>query len=138
VLIDVDVILDVLTRREPFFADSAALLAACETGRCAGLVAAHTITTLWYLLAKYHDSSYAREKTAELLRIVRVAPVDEEVIRAALSLGLADFEDAVQGQAAAAAGADYVVTRNLSDFSRGPVPAIAPAELLPLLPGVGS
>jgi hypothetical protein len=35
--------------------------------------------------------------------------------------------------AAAALQAEYVVTRNLKDFSRGPVPAIAPADLLPLL-----
>jgi predicted nucleic acid-binding protein len=136
-LIDVDVVLDVFTRREPHFADSAALLAACETGRCAGVVAAHTITTLWYLLAKYHGKARAREKTAELLRVVGVAAVDEQVIHAALALDFADFEDAVQSQAAAALGVDYVVTRNLADFSRGPVSAIAPAELLPLLAHAG-
>ena len=136
-LIDVDVVLDVLTRRNPFFADSTAVLAACETGRCAGAVAAHTLTTLWYLLTKYHGRAYAREKTAELLRIVEVAAVDQEVIHAALVLDFSDFEDAVQSQAAAAAGADYIVTRNLADFSRGPVSAITPAEVLTLLPPEG-
>lgn len=137
VLVDVDVILDVLTRREPFFADSAALLAACETGRCTGLVAAHTITTLWYLLAKYHDAAYARDKLDALTQIVEVAAVEREVIDAALALDFADLEDAVQACAGAASAADYVATRNLKDFARGPLPAVSPAELLALVPIAG-
>lgn len=128
-----DVILDVFARREPFFGDSAALLAACETGGCEGLVAAHIVTTLWYLLAKHQDAAYARSRVSELLRIVHVAPVDAGVIQRALLEGFADFEDALQMAAAATAGCDYVATRNLKDFSRGPVPAIAPAELVALL-----
>jgi len=133
VLLDVDVVLDVLTKREPFFHDSAALLAACETGRCEGLVAAHTVTTIWFLLAKHQDASFARGRVSDLLRIVGVAPVDDDVIRRALVAGFPDFEDAVQMAAALAAAADYVATRNLADFSRGPVPCLAPAELLALL-----
>lgn len=133
VLLDVDVILDVLARREPFFADSAAVLAACETGRCTGMIAAHTATTLAYLLTKFHDSAHARRQLADLLRIVEAASVDGEVMCRALAGGFADFEDGVQMCAAAVAGADYVVTRNLPDFSKGPVPALTPAELLPLL-----
>ena len=39
-LLDVNVILDVFQRRQPFYDDSAAVLAAAETGRLAGLVAA--------------------------------------------------------------------------------------------------
>ena len=132
-LLDIDVVLDVFTQREPFSRDSAALLAACETGRCEGLVAAHTVTTLWYLLAKYHDAAYARGRVSELLRIVEVAPVHMDVIQRALVGGFADFEDGVQMAAATAAGCDYVATRNLADFSRGPISALAPAELLALL-----
>ena len=138
VLLDVDVVLDVLTRREPFFQDSAALLAACETGRCDGLVAAHTVTTLWYLLAKYHDAAYARGRLSDLLRIVRVAAVDEDVIERALVGALADFEDSVQMAAATTAAADYLVTRNLADFSGGPIPALAPAEFVTLVDKVAS
>ena len=133
VLLDVDVVLDVLTQREPFFADSAALLAACETGRCEGYVASHTITTLWYLLAKHRNATHARTRVSDLLQIVRVAPVDEDAIRRAMDASLPDFEDGVQIAAAARIEADYVATRNLADFSKGSVPALSPAELLPLL-----
>ena len=133
ILIDVDVVLDVLARREPFFASSAAVLAACETGCCVGLVAAHTVTTLFYLLSKYHDSRFARTQVADLLTIVEVAAVDGWVIRQGLAAQVEDFEDAVQMAAAAVAKAEYVVTRNLAHFAGGPVPALTPAEFLPLL-----
>jgi hypothetical protein len=59
--------------------------------------------------------------------------VDAEVIDRALPSAFRDFEDAVQMAAAVAAGADYVATRDVKDFSAGPVPAVTPAELLPLL-----
>lgn len=133
VLVDVDVVLDVLARREPFFADSSSVLAACETGRCRGLIAAHTVATLSYLLGKHLGAKRANARVADLLRIVRIAAVDERVIRHALASDLSDFEDSVQMAAAALSGAEYLVTRNLAHFSAGPVPALAPAEFLPLL-----
>ena len=52
VLIDLNLVLDVLQKREPFYAASAGVLACAETGLVEGFVAAHTLTTLFYLLAK--------------------------------------------------------------------------------------
>ena len=43
--------------------------------------------------------------------------------------------DAVQMAAARQAGADYLVTRGRAGYAAGPLPALAPAELLALLPG---
>jgi len=52
VLIDLNILLDVLQKREPFFEASAGLLAAVETGRVNGYVAAHSINSLFYLIQK--------------------------------------------------------------------------------------
>jgi len=126
-LLDINVILDVLQRRQPFYDDSAAVLAAAETGRLTGLVAAHSVTTLFYLMAKYGSPDAARVHT--------VAPVDGHVLEQALALPYRDLEDAVQMAAARQAGADYLVTRDRAGYAAGPLPALAPAELLALLPG---
>jgi hypothetical protein len=83
--------------------------------------------------AKHQSSAVARTCLADLLRIVEVAPVDRTVIDGALGLSVADFEDSVQMMAGACAGAESVVTRNVSDFGGGPLPALTPGELLPLL-----
>ncbi|UCC89944.1 MAG: PIN domain-containing protein [Anaerolineales bacterium] len=130
VLIDLNLILDVLQKREPFYVASAQVLACVETGLVEGLVAAHTITTLFYLIAKDRSTEVARVALTELLHLLSVAAVDHTTIEQALSLPYNDFEDAVQMMAAVQAGAQYVVTRNIQDYRPGPLPALQPAELL--------
>lgn len=136
-LLDVNVILDVLQQRLPFYDDSAAVLAAAEAGRFSGLVAAHGVTTLFYLLARYGSADQARVITLELLSVLDVAAVDGHVLEQALALPYRDLEDAVQMAAARQAGADYLVTRDRAGYAAGPLPALAPAEFLALLPVSG-
>ena len=51
----------------------------------------------------------------------------------ARSLSFTDFEDAALASAAEAAGCTQIVTRNVADFARSPVPALTPEELLAML-----
>ena len=99
-LLDANVILDVLQRRQPFYDDSAAVLAAAETGKLTGLIAAHSVTTLFYLMARYGSPDAARVNTVELLSVLDVAAVDGHVLEQALALPYRDLEDAVQMAAA--------------------------------------
>ena len=133
VLIDLNLVLDVLQKREPFYAASAGVLACAETGLIEGFVAAHTLTTLFYLVAKDQSAERARVALTELLQFLAVAPVDQAAIEQALNLPYTDFEDAVQMMAAVQAGAQYLVTRNVQDYRAGPLPVLQPAELLALL-----
>jgi predicted nucleic acid-binding protein len=133
VLFDLNVVLDVLQRREPFFEASAQVLALAERGIIEGLVTAHSITTLFYLYTKARSASEARIAITELLQFLSVATVDQKTIEQALALPYKDFEDAVQMMAALHAKADYVMTHNIKDFKMGPLPVIQPTELLALL-----
>jgi predicted nucleic acid-binding protein len=133
ILIDLNPILDVLQKRQPFYPASASVLAAAETDQVEGYISAHSITTLFYLLAKDQSAAVARMAISDLLTIFQVAAVDRLVIDRALVMNLPDFEDAVQVAAAQSVGADYVITRNIGDFRRSPVKAILPVELLTLL-----
>lgn len=133
VLFDLNVILDVLQKREPFYTASARALAGAEVGLVEGWVAAHSLTTLFYLLARYESPAQARVTLADLLNIVSVAAVDQAVIERALALPYPDFEDAVQMMAAVRIGADYLVTRNVRDYKPGPLPVLQPVELLALM-----
>lgn len=133
VLVDAKVVLDVLARRQPHYAGSAQVWAAVETGRAEGLLAAHTVTTLYYLLKRHADHSRAVSALADILRVFEIAPVDGRVLLAALALGASDFEDAVQMAAAASAGATHLVTRNPADFRVSPVTVLLPADFGALL-----
>ena len=133
VLFDVDVVLDVLANRLPFAEHSSKALALAEAGVITGLIAAHTVTTLHYLLRRDLGSSRTKTILGDLLRVVDVAPVDDERIRLALAMGWRDFEDAVQAACAEKAECDFLVTRNKNDFKKATTPVVEPAELLALI-----
>jgi len=131
--IDTNVILDVLTDREPWFEDSAAVLSLVDAPGVEGLVAAHTVTTLFYLTSKSLGRQRAASVLLDLLDHVKVTPLDQDLLLRALSLGWDDVEDAVQGISAQRAQADYLVTRNPSDFPSTAVSVVTPQQLLAIL-----
>ena len=129
-MVDVNVVLDVLLDRTPHAAAASALWAARERGKCQLALAAHGITTIFYLAARQRDRAFARAVVADLAAVFEIAAVDEAVLRRALALELHDFEDAVACAAAEGAGCEAVVTRNLRDFAASPLPALDPATAL--------
>jgi len=133
ILIDLNVVVDVLYKREPFFEASAAVLAAAEAGHIEGWLAAHSVTTLFYLIARNTSPAAARVHLTLLVQFLKIAAVDGRAIEQALALPYRDFEDAVQMMAGVHAGVEHVVTRDLSGFKAGPLPTLTPPELLALL-----
>lgn len=133
VFLDINVVLDVLTNRHPFADDATSLLALVERNEIEGLVAAHTVTTLHYLLSKHLGKAQARRVLSDLLHLLRVVAVDEDRLRHALALNWTDFEDAVQAACADTAEADYLITRDKKGFKKAPVTTLTPSEFLALL-----
>ena len=86
VLIDLNILLDVLQRRELFYESSASILALVETGKITGYVASHSLTTLFYLIKKDRSKADARAILTNLLQFLRVAAVDQATIEQALNL----------------------------------------------------
>jgi hypothetical protein len=130
VLLDLNIILDVLQKREPFYVESAHLLAMVESGKIDGFVAAHSLTTLFYVIQKGKGAPEARAAITNLLQIVKVAPVDQGTIEQALNLDYPDFEDAVQMMAAVKCKLDFLITRNIKDYQPALLPVMAPVEFL--------
>ena len=136
VLVDLNVIIDVMQNRQPFYEDSAGVLDAVARRVVLGWLAAHSVTTLFYVISRTRNREAAVQAVTGLLESFIVAKVDDTVIRKALSLGWKDFEDAVQMAAAVTEDIDYLITRNIKDFQSGPVPAIQPAAFLALLDSI--
>lgn len=133
VLLDVNIVLDVLANREPFAEDAAAVLQLAEGGVIDGLLSAHTVTTLHYLLSRHLGKARAKKVLGDLLQLVGVVAVDENRIRHALAMNWTDFEDAVQAACAETAAADYLVTRDKKGFKQSAVGVVTSAELIAIL-----
>ncbi len=133
VLLDVNIVLDVLANREPFAEDAAAVLQLVEAGVIDGLLSAHTVTTLHYLLSRHLGKARAKKVLGDLLQLVGVVAVDEHTIRHALAMNWTDFEDAVQAACAETAEVDYLVTRDKKGFKQSAVGVVTSAELIAIL-----
>ena len=135
-LFDVNVILDVLLDREPHVEAGAAAWATVETGVAEGLIAAHAVTTIYYLVQKEAGAAKARRTISALLKVFSVAIVDKDILREALDLPCPDFEDAVTAAAARHSGCDVVLTRDPRGFRGSLVPPMSPEAVLPLIPNI--
>jgi predicted nucleic acid-binding protein len=133
VLIDIKILLDVLQKREPFYETSASLLASVETGRVKGYVAAHSFTTLFYLIRKDKSAAEAPATITNLLQFIKIAPVDQSTIEQALNLDYRDYEDAVQMISAVQCKADCLITRNIKDYQPALLPIAQPVDFLSTL-----
>jgi predicted nucleic acid-binding protein len=129
-LLDLNVFLDVILDRPPDADVAAALWAVIERGAGHGMVPAHGVTTIFYLLEKARDAAFAREGVERLISVFAVAPVDDKVVRRALALAWPDFEDAVCAAAAEGSGCDALVTRDPDGYPDPPLPVIDPAAAL--------
>lgn len=129
-LLDSDILNDAALVREPFVASSTALLVQLEQGRERACMAWHTVSNVHYIVARERGTAFARQVIANLLEFVEVVRTDTADVRYALDLPMADFEDALQAAAARACGARSIVTRNVRDFARSPVPAVTPGAVL--------
>lgn len=130
VVVDTNVVLDLLLDRAPFADAAAEVFLRIERGEVAGLLCATTLTTIHYLAAKVVGDAEAKQQIRQLMSLFELAPVTRPVLERALKSKLADFEDAVLAEAAAAAGAKAIVTRNGKDFLKGPLRVYTPQEWL--------
>lgn len=121
-----------LAKREPHYTPAAAVWALVEQEKVEGLLAAHTVTTLHYLVTKYLDRRQANLTMTRLLQVFAIAAVDQAVLLRAQTLNWPVFEDAGQMAAVFSAQVDYLVTRNPKDFRDELVRVIQPGDLLTL------
>jgi predicted nucleic acid-binding protein len=133
-LIDVNVPLDVLLNRQPFYAESKLVWEAQEQQRIEGHLAATAITNLYYIAHRQVNKKQALQGVRTCLDTFGIVLVDRKVLERAYALAGADFEDDVVLACALEAGLDAIVTRDPKGFAGSQLPVWSPAELLKQVP----
>lgn len=130
VFCDTNVVLDVLTQREPFYADSARVWTLAGGGEIQGLVSVASFTNVFYIVRRFANRR-AAQKAIQLLRATFVpVALDGQMLNQAIDAGFSDFEDAVQYFSALRWGAGCLVTRNPKHFPKDGIPVHTPSEFL--------
>ena len=133
ILIDTNVLLDYLLERDPFFEDAKKLILSCTEGDTKGCIAAHSISNMFFILRKDYTAGERREILSSLCTIFDVEGIDKAKLLAGLANeDFSDFEDCLQMECAKSYGAEYIITRNVADYSASDIKAILPSEYLEL------
>jgi predicted nucleic acid-binding protein len=131
IMLDTNVILDIVEKREPFFSDSYQVFMKSAMREFEAIIGANSVTDIYYITRKNcKDSKQALSFIIDMLKVVTSVDTKAVDIQEAIRLNFSDFEDAVITATASREGASYIITRNTSDFNKSPVPAITPVDFL--------
>ena len=135
VLLDTNVVLDVLLKRDPWQAEASALWQAVDGGQLTAYLPASAVTDIFYVARKLTDIVRARQSVQVCLDAFTIATVDRAVLERAQVLSGSDYQDNVQIACAELNELDAIVTRDPDDYEGSPSAVWSPAQCLANLPG---
>ena len=135
VLLDTNVILDVLQKRDPWFDDGKEIFLAVATKQIDGFVTAKEIADIHFFSRKQFKGEEniddkARKIITGILALFGIIDTLGEDCQNALGIENNDYEDAVMITSAKRAGVDFIITRNTEHFEQSPVPVCTPADFV--------
>lgn len=129
-MIDANIILDVLSKRNPFYIDSSKIWKLCETRQIEGYVSVLSFADIAYILRKELNADQVCNILNSLKLIFHFVELVPEDLYNAAALKWDDFEDAIQEVCARRIKVDYLVTRNEKDFKKSKLSVKSPPNLL--------
>lgn len=132
ILVDSDVVLDVATGRQPFVEASQIALSYFENSHAIGVLSAHSVTNIYYILRKLGSDPMARCFLRAILEYLSIGAVDHKTIDSALESKFLDFEDGVQHYCAINNQCDAILTRNINDYQFSEIQVMTPKEFIAL------
>ncbi len=111
-----DVILDLLTEREPHFEPAFALFLRIQNNTIEAYTSPVVFANIFYILNKYFDKAKAIRSLLKLKSLVKVLDCGDRIIELALSSDFTDFEDSIQYYTALENNIEILITRNTKDY----------------------
>lgn len=84
ILVDTNIIIDALANREPYADDAKRIMEKCAAREITGILAAHSIPNLFYILRKNFSQEERRFLLKNLCEIFQISDLNEKKIVAAL------------------------------------------------------
>ena len=123
VLLDTNIIIDLLAKREPFDQDARMLFSSADKGKITLCTSALSIANLSYVLLRKIKPQETKQILRKLKLLVGILSLDEKIINLALNDNdFNDFEDGLQYFTALENNIEIIVTRNLKDFKNARIP----------------
>jgi predicted nucleic acid-binding protein len=114
--VDSDIILDLLAERLLFYEDAARIFTWAYEKRIELYTTAVVLANVFYILRKINGNDKTREQIKDLRLLVKILPIDENIVDMALRSKFDDFEDGMQYYAAKEQNLFGIITRNVKDY----------------------
>ena len=132
--IDTNIVIDLLSRREPFFEEAAELFSLADKKQVELSVSSLTIANTSYALLRQLDANKAKSILRKLRLILRILPLDDKIIGLALNdETFSDFEDGLQYFTAIEDEQELIITRNLKDFKGSKLPTMTAKQFIEMI-----
>mgnify|MGYP001627447532 CR=1 FL=1 len=129
-LVDTNIVIDLLSRREDFFQEAQELFTLADNNEVDLYISALTFANTHYLLSRHQKLDEARKTLIKFKVLVKVAQLDDKIVELALVSDFKDFEDAIQYYTALENEIDIIITRNKKDFKNSKLPVMTAKEYL--------
>lgn len=134
ILVDTNVIIDVLTSREPWNVSAEKIFLLGANHIVDMYITASSATDIYYLVRKHlHNAQAAKQVMGKLYSLMGILEVTGTDCVEAIASSIADYEDAVVEKVASRKDMDYIVTRNIKDYQNGSVKAILSDDFIRLM-----
>ncbi|MBK6447831.1 MAG: PIN domain-containing protein [Saprospiraceae bacterium] len=133
-LIDTNIVMDLLSKREKFYDEAAALFSRADKKELVLTITSLTFANTNYILTKLKSAKEAREILRKFKVLVELLNLDDKIAELALSdESFPDFEDGLQYYSAIENQIDVIITRNKKDFKNSKIPVLSTKEFLALI-----
>ncbi len=130
VFLDSDVILDFILNREPFSNYASDIFSLSESGKAKLYSSGLVFSNCYYILRKFTNHQKVIETLKSLTLLMDFVTINRQVVLDALHSSFKDFEDAIQNNAASAAGINILLTRNTKDYKQSELSVMTPDEYI--------
>ncbi|MDD3568267.1 MAG: PIN domain-containing protein [Bacteroidales bacterium] len=129
-LLDTNIIIDLLAKREPFDQDAKKLFSFADKEKVTLYTSALSIANISYVLLRKRKPEEAKQILRKLKLLIGILSLDEKVINLALNDNdFNDFEDCLQYYSALENKIEIIVTRNLKDFENSKIPVMTARQI---------
>ena len=129
--LDTDVILDLLTGRQPFSEQAAEIFMLAQGGKVNVYTSALTYSNACYILGRSASYKKIIEQFVKLENIVKTLAMPAGIVSSAIHSGFNDFEDALQNYTAKShPQISIIITRNTRDFKHSRLAVMNPETYL--------
>lgn len=130
IFIDTNILLDVLTGREPFYKNSAIIWSMVEKDLVKGYISAISVNNVYYIVKKQKGKNEAEKLVDKILKDFKIIPLTYEILKFARTMKGKDFEDIIQYFSALQTGCEFIITRNKKDFPKKKLEVVEPGEFI--------